>query len=172
MAIWITFSMKIERLETHDRLLQFQKQKDYISQGCQDCIKNRPEEFGNHPFYIFAHVRTSENGYTKRLIWEPRLTKPKAQTNSMLFKAYPPTDKIKVIWMLPVREQWGQYKKENVTADDITRKSIEDFQHNRNALECNEEDDLSEEQINFIYREMSFNANQKKRIKPDFSAES
>lgn len=157
--------MKIERLETHDRLMTFKKQQDYVSKGCEDCIKGRPEEFKNYPFYIFAHVRTADDGFTKRLIWEPRLTKPKAQTNSMLFKAYPPSDKIKIIWMLPDRSMWDQYKKENITADCITSKSIIDFQEDRHNLEAKEEDDLSDHQIDMIYKEMSFNA-KSRRSKP------
>ena len=106
--------MKINRLETHDRLLEFQKQADEISQGCKDCIDNRPKEFGNHPFYIFAHKR--EIGIderfslmitqgipditkvpTHRMIWQPRLKKPEAQINSMLFKYYPKEDIINII---------------------------------------------------------------------------
>ena len=45
--------MKINTLETHDRLKEFHKQADLIAQGCQDCINNRPKSFENHPFYIF-----------------------------------------------------------------------------------------------------------------------
>jgi hypothetical protein len=156
--------MKLNRFETHDRLLQFTKQKDHISQGCQDCIKNRPEEFGDHPFYIFAHVRTHDNGHTKRLIWEPRLTKPKAQTNSMLFKAFPPSDKINIIWMIPDRSLWNAYGRDLMFEDDITAKSIKAFQFDRASLEFKEEDDLSEEKIEHIYREMSINANNRKRM--------
>ncbi|HEY5236436.1 MAG TPA: hypothetical protein VIJ14_09680, partial [Rhabdochlamydiaceae bacterium] len=50
--------MKLNSLETHDRLIQFKKQADYISEGCQQCINNRPKEYLDHPFYIFAHKRT------------------------------------------------------------------------------------------------------------------
>ncbi|MEK6884299.1 MAG: hypothetical protein AABY22_32005, partial [Nanoarchaeota archaeon] len=48
-----------------------------------------------------------------RLIWMPRLTKPRAETNSMLFKAYPGSDNIKVIWMIPAPEMWKQFQKGN-----------------------------------------------------------
>lgn len=156
--------MKVNLLETHDRLLQFNKQKDHISQGCLDCITNRPEEFLNHPFYIFSHIRTADDGHTKRLIWEPRLTKPKAQTNSMLFKAYPPSDKIKIIWMIPSREMWNSYGRGLMMQDDITSKSIQAFQFDRSNLECHEEDDLTDEVIEQIYRQISTNANNRKRM--------
>lgn len=145
--------MKLNRLETHDRFEHFTKQSFSISECCQDLIDQRP--FGNHPFYIFAHARTDEDGVTKRLIWQPRLTKPKAQTNSMLFKAYPGTDTIKIIWMIPARELWDQYKKGNITESKTIRDSLYDFQHFRAKLEAPEEDDLSDVQIDLIYREIA-----------------
>jgi hypothetical protein len=179
--------MKIKRTDAHDRIIQFKKQGDYISQGCTDCIKNRPEEFGNLPFYIFAHKReiglderTSiynqdlmmalqdplqmrkywkvEDVPTHRYIWQPRLVKPTAQTNSMLFKAYPPTDKIKIIWIIPDRSMWGQYKKGNMTEQEDVSRSIHLFETNRKELEAKEEDDLSDEEVNRIYTEISQNA--------------
>lgn len=158
--------MKIDRLETHDRLLEFKKQSDYISQGCAECIRTRPKEFGDHPFYIFAHCRTHDNGWTKRLIWQARLRKPKAQTNSMLFKSYPPGDTIKIIWMIPVREQWPEYDPKNMLASDIVIDSVHKFRdkERREAMEEKESDDLSEEAIDAIYREISINANKRLQI--------
>lgn len=152
--------MKLNVLETHDRYQEFTKKNFSIEECCQDLINKRP--FGEHAFYIFAHTRTDDDGVTKRLIWQPRLTKPKAQTNSMLFKAYPGTDMIKVIWMIPTREMWGQYERGKVTEDNLTMQSINDFQFNREKLERPEEDDLSDEVIDKIYRSLSVAANAKK----------
>lgn len=183
--------MRLKRTDTHDRLLEFQKQSDNISQGCVDCIQNRPEEYGSHPFYIFAHkreigtderlaiynqdfyeslmnmdyirkYRTLEDVPTARLIWEPRLTKPKAQENSMLFKSYPGTDNIKIIWMIPAKELWEQFTKDKMTENQTICQSIYDFQHNRGRLEASEDDDLSDDQINAIYTQISLNAQRKK----------
>ncbi len=183
--------MKVNILEAHDRLQTLHSQSDYISQGCKECIDNRPDEFKNHAFYIFAHKRELElderigmfnkdlqhsisipsyvrkyirleNVPTARLIWEPRLTKPKAQTNSMLFKSYPPSDRIKVIWILPPREMWSQYVKGNVAEHEIVCESIHDFQNNREKLEVKESDDLDDTKINQIYSEMSINAQNRK----------
>lgn len=148
--------MKINPLDAHDRLEHLTKQSFDIAECCQDLINQRP--FGDHPFYIFAHARTEDDGANKRLIWQPRLTKPKAQTNSMLFKAYPGTDLIKVIWMIPARELWGQYAKGKLTENKTVSESIHDFQHNRNKLEEKEPDDMTDEQINNVYREISLNA--------------
>jgi hypothetical protein len=159
--------MKIDRLETHDRMQEFMKNDFDIAACCQDMINKRP--FGNNPFYIFAHARTDDDGVRKRLIWQPRLTKPKAQTNSMLFKAYPGTDLIKVIWILPAREMWAQYEKNKVTASKIVCDSIRLFENNRSLLEAREEDDLHDWQINTIYRQLSEDARRRK-VKQDSSA--
>jgi hypothetical protein len=150
--------MKIDRLDAHDRLLHFNKTQNLdISQCCQDLINKRP--FGNHAFYIFGHARTEDNGVDKRLIWQPRLTKPLAQTNSMLFKVYPGTDLVKVIWMIPDRVMWEQYKKGNVTESEIITESIHLFQTDRALLEAPEPDDLTDGEIAKIYEEVSFQAN-------------
>ncbi len=153
--------MKLNRLETHDRLQFFTKQSFDIGECCQDLIKKKP--FGDHPFYIFAHSRTEEDGVTKRLIWQPRLTKPKAQTNSMLFKAYPGTDLIKVIWMIPDRILWAQYTKGKVTENKTVCDSIDMFTHKREELEAKEEDDLNDEAIDAIYRQICYARNDEKR---------
>jgi hypothetical protein len=151
--------MKLNKLETHDRLEHFTKQDFSISDCCQNLIDQRP--FGTHPFYIFAHARTDDDGYTKRLIWQPRLTKPKAQSNSMLFKAYPGTDNLKVIWMIPAEELWGQYNRGLMLENRTVFESIEDFKFNREKLEKKEPDDLNDEAIDAIYKEISMNSKRK-----------
>lgn len=154
-------SMKIQRLDAHDRLVDFTKKNSTdISECVQSLIDQRP--FGNEPFYIFAHPRTEEDGVTKRLIWQPRLTRPTPQTNSMLFKAYPGTDKLTVCWMIPARELWEQYQKGKLTESSIVCWSIDKFENDRKSLEVPEEDDLNDEQINNIYQSLSRDAKRKK----------
>ena len=149
--------MKIHKLDAHDRLLDLHKKQGLdISECCQDLINKRP--FGNHPFYIFAHARTDEDGVTKRLIWQPRLTKPKAQTNSMLFKGYPGTDKVTVIWMIPDRMMWSQYEKGKLTESQVVIDSIDAFENDRGRLEAPDPDDLSDEQIDAIYKSIGQSA--------------
>lgn len=181
--------MDINILDAHDRLKDVHKKNSLsISEMCEKIINERP--FGDHPFYLFVHKRTidfkeratiynqdlyeSFKGLPKqykdmkdvpshRLIWQPRLTKPKAQTNSMLFKAYPGTDIVKTIWMIPERELWPEYKKGNLTADETVTISIDNFLNNRKELEAKEEDDLDDKQIQAIYRNMAT----KKRLKQE-----
>ncbi len=162
--------MKINILDAHDRLDHLVNQDFSISECCQDLINKRP--FGNYPFYIFAHTRTDEDGFTKRLIWQPRLTKPKAQSNSMLFKACPGTDMIKVIWMIPASELWEQYEKGLLTENKTVSESIHNFRYNRDKLEAREDDDLTDKQIDAIYTEISCNASYEKMMRRLYQNES
>lgn len=157
--------MKINRLDAHDRLQHFTKQQFDIGECCQDLIAKRP--FGDHAFYIFAHTRTDEDGVTKRLIWQPRLTKPKAQTNSMLFKVKPGSDNVRVIWMIPAPEMWKNFQSDQLTANETILKSINDFRYNREKLEEREADDLTDAQIDEIYRDISLNAQFRQELQAD-----
>ena len=158
--------MKIQRLETHDRLQHFvQDQSKAIAQGANDCLKVNPLSLAlqeKSPYiYIFAHPRTADDGITKRMLWQPRLTKPKAQTNSYLFRAIAKTDNLEVCWLIPPSEMWSQYEKGKVTENDLVMWSIDQFKHNRGGLEEAEKDDLPEERVMAIYREIG---NQSKPI--------
>jgi hypothetical protein len=155
--------MKLNKLETHDRYKHFVKQDFSIAECCQDIINKRP--FGDHPFYIFAHARTEEDGVTKRIIWQPRLTKPAAQPNSMLFKAYPGSDNIKICWMIPDALLWSQFRKGNVTENSLAVWSINMFQFHKKKLEAKEEDDLPDDQVDAIYRQFSRAGNKTGYIK-------
>lgn len=152
--------MQINRLETHDRYKSFTSKSQNIDACCQDLINQRP--FGNHPFYIFAHSRTDDDGLRKRILWQPRLTRPLPQTNSMLFKGYPGTDIVKVIWIIPARELWNQYKKGNICDNEQIWNDIQTFEFKRKKLHEPEDDDLTDEQINQIYKEISQEAKRKK----------
>lgn len=154
--------MKINRLETHDRYQHFIKQSFSISECCQNLIDQRP--FGEHAFYIWAHTRTDDDGVRKRLIWQPRLTKPSPEPNSMLFKAYPGTDHIKIIWNIPSPELWDQYKKENVTGSEFVEDSIRKYRDPelRKQLAAKEDDDLSDPEIDAIYRNLARSARMQK----------
>ena len=145
--------LKLNRLETHDRLEHFTKQEFDINECCQDLIKQKP--FGEHPFYIFVHARTDDDGVTKRVIWQPRLSRPKSQINSMLFKAYPNTDMIKVIWMIPQKELWNQFRPEKMTYNPTVWESINKFLYNQSMLDRKDPDDLDDKTIDAIYKEIS-----------------
>ncbi len=149
--------MKINRLETHDRLQHFVKdQSANIFQGAEDCLKKNPDSLSiqeKSPYvYIFAHPRTNDDGVTKRMIWQPRLSIPEAQSNSYLFRALSNTDIIEVVWLLPPREMWSQYEKGNVTENAEVAWSIEMFKGCRSLLEKPHPDDMPEERARLILK--------------------
>lgn len=101
--------------------------------------------------YIFAHPRTADDGVTKRMLWQPRLTKPEAQTNSYLFRAVSHTDLIRICWLIPPPELWDQYTKGKVSEHDTVVWSVSQFKKNKKELESPDPQDLPDEKIRMIY---------------------
>lgn len=152
--------MRINILEAHDRKQHLIKDQALnISQGVDDCLKKNPlylalQQYSSY-VYIFAHPRTADDGVTKRMLYQPRLTKPLAQTNSYLFRSTCKTDLLEICWLLPPKEMWGQYKEGNVTESEIVLWSIDQFRNNRHKLEEKHPEDLSEERIRAIYLQIT-----------------
>jgi hypothetical protein len=151
--------MKLNVLETHDRLKHFLKdQSANIFQGAEDCLKRNPLSLAiqeKSPYvYLFAHPRTDDTGTKKRMLWQPRLSVPEAQTNSYLFRALSKTDMIEVCWILPAKELWKQYEQGNVTESDWALWSINQFKNNKKELERKHPDDLPEERARMIMKQI------------------
>lgn len=149
--------MKVNILDAHDRYTHLMKQDFSIAECCQNLIDQKP--FGDHPFYIFYHSRTEDDGFNKRGIWQPRLTKPSVQVNTMLFKAYPGTDILKIFWILPQPELWGQYIKGNVCESSEIQESIFKFINDKSSLESSEPEDPTDEEaqrLTFEYQPQLF----------------
>lgn len=149
--------MKVNILEAHDRKKHLIKdQSANVFQGAEDCLKKNPLSLAiqeKSPYvYLFAHPRTADDGVTKRLLWQPRLSVPEAQSNSYLFRALSHTDIIEVCWILPPKEMWGQYDKGKVTEDNWSYWSINMYQTNKKALEKPHPEDLPEEKARMIMR--------------------
>jgi hypothetical protein len=161
--------MKIQRLETHDRLEHLKKDQGInIFQGAEDCLKKNRLSVGLQQYspyvYLFAHPRTADDGVNKRMIWQPRLTKPKAQTNSYLFRAISNTDQLEVCWLLPPKEMWSQYRKGNVTENELVLWSIKMFSSHRLVLEKSDPEDLNDEKVRQIYITVATEIDQEKRM--------
>ena len=144
--------MKLDRLETHDRLLHFKKdQAANLFAGVDECARLNKDCVSMQDYfpwvYIFSHPRTHDDGVTQRMIHLPRLLKPKAQTNSYLFRLTSKTDIVEVIWLLPPPEMWSQYDKGNVTESEDVRVSIDNFLYHRDELESAHKDDWPEDKI-------------------------
>lgn len=162
--------MRVNRLEAHDRLLHLKKDQSLnISQGAQDCLQKnklsiRLQERSPY-IYIFAHPRTADDGVNKRMYWQPRLTRPTPQTNSYLFRARSHTDIIEICWLLPPQEYWGQSKKGNVTEDELVTWSIHQFQYNFASLATPYEDDLSDNQVRNILKDIGREIDEESKMK-------
>ncbi len=143
-------------------------QSHVIAQGCEDCLKRNPLSLAIQarcPYiYIFAHPRTHEDGVTKRLIWQPRLTKPRAETNSYLFRAVSNSDLVEVCWMIPPIEMWKQYQQGNVTQSADVIYSINMFQFNKETLEHPFQDDVSEDAFKAIMLDIAREMEEQIRI--------
>lgn len=197
--------MKVNRLETHDRLLHFKKdQSQNIFQGAEDCLKKNPDslffQYRSPYVYVFAHPRTidederialfqedlqislSNPNYIRKyktlddvphkvMLWQPRLWKPKAQTNSYLFRAKSHSDIIQVCWLLPPEELWGQYILDNVTGSEEVLWSINQYQYNRKKLEMDEPDDLSDERGKIIMQEWISSKRHDRMMKNNYGIE-
>lgn len=151
--------MKIHKLDVHDRLTFVKKQQEAdVFKGADDCLKVNKLSLAlqdKSPYvYLFAHVRTSEDGKNKALYWQPRLSKPKCTLNSYLFRAQSKTDLIEICWILPPREQWNSFKKGNMFANEMITWSIDQFNNNKIALETPCEDDISDERGHAIMLEI------------------
>ncbi len=149
--------MKINRLETHDRLLSLiKKQAEAISQGAEDCLKKNPLALAiqeKSPYiYLFGHARTTDDGLNKRILWQPRLSIPPAQSNSNLFRAISHSDIIEIIWMIPQEEFWDQYQKGFILETNDFARSIEMFKHKKMELEKPHPDDMPEERARLILK--------------------
>lgn len=148
--------MKVNRLETHDRYQHLLKdQSEAVSQGAEECLKRNPYSLrlqAKSPYiYIFGHARTHENGVDKRIIWDPRLSKPSPQPNSFLFRAKSNSDVMEVCWVIPAEELFSQFKKGNVIENsDVVIWSVEQYLHNKKELEKPFADDFSEERVRSI----------------------
>ena len=141
--------MKVNILEAHDRLKHlFKVMSEVISKGAEDCLKIHPDSLfyqERSPYvYLFAHPRTHDNGVDKRLLWQPRLGKPDAQSNSYLFRAISNTDIVELMWFIPDKLLWDQFKKGNLVESENVIKSIHLFNTNRRLLEQPHPNDLPE----------------------------
>ena len=149
--------MKLNRLETHDRLQHLiSDQSANVFKGAEDCLKKNPLSLAiqeKSPYiYLFAHPRTADDGVNKKMFWQPRLTIPEAQENSYLFRAISKTDNIEVVWMIPPKDTWKQYKKGNVTESNICLWSIEMLKTNKAHLEKPHPEDMIEDRARIILK--------------------
>lgn len=177
--------MKLNRLDTHDRLLHFkQDQALNIAQGAEDCLKKNPtslklQQYSNY-IYIHGHPRTIDHGErtklfisglyesfdkvpSKKMLWQARLTRPKPDTNSYLFRATSNNDTLEICWLIPPRETWSQYQKGKMFESEPVLWSIDQFLNNPIILGRKREDDLSDDIAKNIYLKVAKEIDNEKR---------
>lgn len=170
--------MKVDRLETHDRLTKLLKdQSETVSQGCHDCLTKNSLSLAlqrRSPYvYIFGHARTHENGCDKVIHWQPRLSKPPVQDNSFLFRAISNTTELEICWILPPKEDWDQYIDGNVVQSKHIKWSINEYLYNKEMLSKPFHDDFPEQKIRRILKDYALELEQEARVnrfnfKPDY----
>jgi len=171
--------MKVNRLEAHDRLLLYQKQEQDMGEAVLECIKNVPEAIRS-PFYVYGHSRSVaydekvsilQLGYSNapdtRLLWIPVITKPKSTPNTYLFLANRQTDIVQIIWMLPKRELWEQYAPGQMFHNENIWTSIQNFLHDRAALDAPDKDGPTEKQQEEWFKIIGHEAHRKKKMKKE-----
>jgi hypothetical protein len=164
--------MKVNILEAHDRNQHFVKdQTNFVLQGLDECLKLNPLSIALQSYspyvYVFAFPKTVEAG-VRKLFWQPRLQKPKAQENSYLFRVKSNSDEVEICWILPRKEMWSQFRKGNITDNEIIIWSINNFLHNRHVLDKEYPDDLNKESVEHIYKEIAAAMDREKRIKGNY----
>jgi len=91
----------------------------------------------------------------KVLLWQPRLSRPMAQTNSYLFRAESKTDLLEICWLLPPEEMWSQYQKGKLTENEYVIWSVDQYLNDKTKLEAARNDDLPDNRIKAIYKEIA-----------------
>lgn len=169
--------MKVNRLETHDRLLEYQKQQQDMGQAVLDCIANVPDGI-NSTFYIYGHSRSVaydekvsilQLGYEEapdaRLLWIPVITKPKVAPNTYLFLGSKRSDVIEIIWMLPKRELWEQYGPGKMFFNENIWVSIQNYLHDKERLNAPDKNGPTDKDVEDWRRIFGHEAQKRKRMK-------
>lgn len=148
--------MKISKTETYDRQDHFlEDQKHIVAQGAEECLKKHPLSIRlqqESPYiYVYGHARTADDGVTKRILWQPRLTKPRPDSNSFLFRAISRTDILRICWILPPHETWKQFQRGSMFANNIIGWSIAQFKNHFEELAAPDPEDFTDEEAAKIY---------------------
>lgn len=169
--------MKLDRLETHDRLIEYQKQQKDLSDGVLECIRNVPDAV-QCPFYVYGHSRSvdydekinivqtlKKRAPDSRIIWMPVVTKPKAAPNTYLFLCRKNSDIIEIIWMLPKRELWDQYKPGQMCHNENIWISIQNYLNDKERLNAPDKNGPTEKDIEHFRKVIGHEAHQRKKMR-------
>ena len=130
-----------------------QNSSDDWSRCIRDLITSRP--FGDRKFYIFTIVkRVDDAAGIKKMIHQPRLTRPEPLHGTTLLKVDPDNpDEVLVVWTLPDEENISLYKFGKLFADEFVHSCIEKYLKRPKELMEPDPEDPNEEQMRQIYKE-------------------
>jgi hypothetical protein len=135
---------------------------DYV-RCIQDLITSQP--FGNRKFYIFSFVKRLDDmhGY-KKMYHQPRLTRPEPVPGTTLLKVDPRSpETATIIWTLPNQENFGLYSQGKAFGDPFVHECIEKYRKDPSQFMRKDPDDLSDNEIREIYRELRHNLTKKEK---------
>ncbi len=128
----------------------------------QDLIKSKP--FGDHKFYIFSFVKRIDDQTGKKIMYhQPRLTRPDPVPGTSLMKVNPnDIGTATIIWTLPNQENFGLYQFGKAFQDQFVYECVQKFLNNRGDMIKPDPDDLNDNQIREIYRDLKQKSKAKK----------
>jgi hypothetical protein len=136
-------------------------ERNYVA-CIQDLISSKP--FGNRKFYIYSFVkRVDDMSGVKKMYHQPRLTRPEPLPGTTLMKVDPSSpETATIIWTLPNQENFGLYKAGKMFSDPFVHECIETYLKNPRELMRADPDDLNDEQIKQVYKELKQDLRAKK----------
>lgn len=132
-------------LFAHKREIGLDEKVAIFQQDIRDCLLNPS---------LHRRFLTLSDVPHFRILWQPRLTRPEPQENSMLFRAKKGDNSFEVCWIIPQKELWGQNKKGNMLSDDIVEISIHLFRNDKNRLSEPHHEDLPDKRVKQIYQSL------------------
>lgn len=144
--------------------------EDDYSQCIQSLIMSKP--FGDNKFYIYSFIkRVDDASGIKKYYHQPRLTKPDPIPGTTLMRVDPRNPyEATIIWTLPNQENFGLYSVGKMFSDPFVHECVEKYLKNPRDLVRKEPDDLTEEQIREIYKDLHRQAKMKRREKENAQA--
>lgn len=128
------------------------KNKNSVEEFLNQILQSRP--FGNRKFYVLTFLKnTPGDPHTKKLVYQPRLTKPKPNPNTSLYRLNPlRPDEVEVFWILPKIQAFGLYAKGKVHENEFIHECIQKYLNEYDSLCRKEADDISDSEIKELYR--------------------
>lgn len=144
-------SIEKKEIESYIKALVVNNRQS-VEEYIQKIIASRP--FGNHKFYIYSFLKNNPDNCLQKIHYhQPRLTKPQPQLNTSLYRVNPSKpEEVEVFWILPNREAIKNFKKGKIHENPIIHEFIEKYVKDKNSLWKKEEDDLTDDQIKEIYK--------------------